>query len=234
MALIPAGSVEISGSSAPAKFDSFCLDHTEVTVADFSKCVDDHKCTAPLAFRDIRFADDAFCNYKHPAGRQLHPINCVSFEQATKFCASAGKRLPTESEWQWAAQGGSEKRIFPWGDARPSPQNVNACGLECVANAAQRGFTDWPALYRVRDDYPETAPVGVIAGGASAFKTFDMAGNVREWTSTETSPSEKGAKRFISRGGSWQEDTADALKTSHRFEDEASSQYPSLGFRCAK
>ena len=84
---------------------SFRLDKTEVTVEAYGECVRAGRCGEPEAYLDERGNYRSFCNWRHPQGRLAHPVNCVDFQQAAKFCAWAGKRLPTEEEWEYAARG---------------------------------------------------------------------------------------------------------------------------------
>src|SRR5262249_20265763 len=94
-------------------------------------------------------------------GREDLPINSVSWAEARDFCAWAGKRLPTEEEWERAAAGGTEQRAFPWGNADPGdgvcwkrPPDGSPCA---VATSPQ-----------------DRTPEGI----------FDLAGNVKEWTAS--------------------------------------------------
>jgi formylglycine-generating enzyme required for sulfatase activity len=92
----------------------FDIDTNLVTVAEYTHCVDEMLCPAPIA-------DQPTCNYGHP-DRSNHPMNCVDYTQATAFCHAKSERLPNEEEWEFAARGGAEERTYPWGNAEPGAQ----------------------------------------------------------------------------------------------------------------
>lgn len=141
---------------------SFYIDITEVTLGDYMKCVNDSFCGSPMTS-----AQDGGCN----AGRPLdsHPVNCVSGHDAGGYCASLGKRLPTEEEWDYAAFGGV--RTYPWGEDPPSARFLNA-------NVAWEDIPKWGL-----DSWnPGTAPVGSFPDGATPEGLLDMGGNLWEWT----------------------------------------------------
>lgn len=172
--------------------DAFAIDKTEVTVAEYRQCVEAGKCTSTgltMPYWDGKeHAESAsFCNWDKSDGAQ-HPINCVDWMQADAYCRWAGKRLPTEAEWEKAARG-TDKRVYPWGNEWDATK----------ANAIPRG----------------TVPVGSFPTGASPFGVLDLSGNVWEWTADwydsayyqngpTQNPSGPGTGIFRSvRGGSW-------------------------------
>jgi formylglycine-generating enzyme required for sulfatase activity len=169
---------------------SFCLDRHEVTVAEFHRCSDPGECKRP--FLKSHWADPAdeadveaaafasLCN-EGREGVADHPINCVTWEQADGFCRFRGARLPTEIEWERAARGG-DGRPYPWGDASPGPERLNACGSECLAwfRFSKVGLD--AGMFAASDAHVETSPVGSFPQGQGKGGLDDLAGNVAEWT----------------------------------------------------
>jgi len=98
---------------------TFWIDSTEVTAAQYALCFNDGGCTMP--------AERSGCTFGLEE-RADHPINCVDYAQASAFCSWAGKRLPSEAEWEKAARGPNDERRFPWGDEDPSLFLVRAHG----------------------------------------------------------------------------------------------------------
>jgi len=119
----------------------------------------------------------AGADWRHPrgpgstlAGLENHPVVHVAYEDALAYATWAGKELPSEAEWEYAAKGGSDNTIFPWGDEL-------APGGRHMANTWQGEFP-WENLQL--DGYEFTAPVGSFP--ANGFGLYDMIGNVWEWT----------------------------------------------------
>lgn len=186
---------------------SFFLDEDEVTLAEYRGCVEAGACKA--THRDHRF-----CNAKLEE-RDDHPVNCVDLRMAKAFCEWAGKRLPTEREWEYAASGG-ERRRFSWGEEDPTPKRC------CY-------------------DHPGgSCPIKQFEPGA--FGLYDMTGNVWEWTESafDPYPSKPGAdaldpkKRYAYRGGSWSRRFPKWMTTRLRNRYEPDKYSASIGFRCAK
>ena len=168
MVLIPAGEFQMGSVDADAdddekpvhtvSVDAFYMDTHEVTNAAYKAFVDANppwqKGKIQPEFHDGEYLSDWDGN-NYPAGKANHPVTYVSWYAAMAYSAWAGKRLPTEAEWEYAARGGLEGKKYPWGDTI-SPQNANY--------------------------YPhvgEATAVGRYA--ANNYGLFDMAGNVWEW-----------------------------------------------------
>jgi formylglycine-generating enzyme required for sulfatase activity len=133
----------------------------------------------PVDLRDFRnwWAYVPGASWEHPegpesgiGGRERHPITHVAYEDAQAYAAWAGKELPTESEWEFAARGGIEGATFVWGDEF-APRG------RMMANTWQGEFP-WQNLSL--DGFDGTSPVGSFR--PNGYGLFDMAGNVWEWT----------------------------------------------------
>ncbi|HTF57726.1 MAG TPA: SUMF1/EgtB/PvdO family nonheme iron enzyme [Planctomycetota bacterium] len=185
----------------------FLMDVTEVTNEEYFLFVLQTGHRAPVnpfwSGRDLR------------PGVELLPVTHVNTADAEAFAAWAGKRLPTEDEWEYAARW-VDGRPFPWGATIPTLENLPAQTVE-VAKVKSGGANPFPAL----------RPVGTLPAGASPFGIHDLAGNVWEWTSSTTEG------RRILKGGSFLTNL-NAARSSNRLADDADLLHPDVGFRCVK
>jgi formylglycine-generating enzyme required for sulfatase activity len=200
--------------------DAFYIDRTEVTNAQFKAFCDATSRVYP---------NNPYWDGSYFLGKPDHPVVLITYEQARAYCEWAGKRLPTEAEWEKAARG-TDGRIYPWG-------NVWQEGL---ANLAGDDFG--------ADRFYRTAPVGSLPNGASPYGALDMIGNVWEWCADWYDPSyyarspqrnpqgpEMALRERVARGGSFsspRSPTGDTT-THNRSKNAPNLPIDRLGCRCA-
>ena len=194
---------------------AFRIDQHEVTAAEYKACVTAAGCTPTNTGDEY--------TYDRP-GSESHPVNGVDWDQARAYCAWAGKRLPTEAEWEKAARGADGRR-YPWGND----------SLDC----------DHAVLSTKTCSSPGTAPTGSRPRGASPYGALDMSGNVREWVEDSYHRSYTGApsdgsawvapagESRVVRGGSWSYGPTGFLRTSARRDSDPALRSSATGFRCA-
>ena len=162
--------------------------------------------------------------WRHPegpgsdiSGRMDHPVVHVAFDDAVAYATWAGKRLPTEAEWERAARGGLEGKRFVWGDGALDPSRCNVW----------QG--DFPWRNTAEDGFVRTAPVGTYA--PNGFGLVDMAGNVWEWCSDKFAPGER-----VHRGGSYlcNPSYCSSYRPSARMGCTPDTALGHLGFRCVR
>jgi serine/threonine-protein kinase len=229
---------------------TYCMDMQEVTTDAYRRCSDRGDCKragvtnkwSGITPDDSR-AYDPLCNAggEH-SDRGDHPINCVDWKMADRYCKAEGKRLPTEAEWEFAARG-SDGRKYPWGDDAPSVTRLNACGAECTAWGNAHG-TVLSALFGESDPWPTTSPVGSFPLGASASGIVDLVGNVWEWISDYYAPYTDADREdpsgpptgvtHVMRGGAWNGAQASWVRPSFRFHGAEGLRSHGIGFRCAR
>ena len=207
------------------KVRSFFMKKTEVTVVQYRACVNVGKCTKPQ--------QQSSCNWG-VAGRDTHPVTCVSWNQAKVYCKWIGGRLPSEAEWEYAARGGGKDKVYPWGNDPAS----------CV--------------YSVMDDRATKVSGGTTTDGCGVDGTFaacsriagntahglcDMSGNAWEWVEDCWHTGYNGAPsngrpwktncanaNMTMRGGN-HSSAAKAVRTTYRSYNKPDYY---LGFRCAR
>ena len=244
MRLIPAGEFEMGNSLEEGGDDerpvhtvyvgSFYIDVHEVTNAQYKQFMQETGHAAPA------FWEDPDLNAPN------HPVVGVSWYDAVAYCQWAGKRLPTEAEWEKAARGGLVGKRHSWCDESPE-------AFQC--NFADKQAPDWAnwADRSLDDGYQFTAPVGAYP--RNGYGLFDMPGNVWEWcmdaydprayaSSPKDNPVAGGLIAFdnndytnvtthrVHRGGSWLHPPGN-LRVSNRNSLHPANASIYLGFRCA-
>ena len=216
MMLIPAGEFQMGGYSYNEKpihtvyVDAFYMDKYEVTNAQYKKFMDATGNKAPSYW------------FKSEYNAPDMPVIAVNWYEATAYAKWAGKRLPTEAEWEKAARGGLKNKKYPLGDSL-SHDDANYDGTGG------------------KDLWESASPVGSFS--PNGYGLHDMAGNVWEWCADwydsdyytrlpERNPKgpDSGVARVL-RGGSWYYDPFH-LRVSNRFFNDPMSTYFAVGFRC--
>ncbi|MEI7893990.1 MAG: SUMF1/EgtB/PvdO family nonheme iron enzyme, partial [Myxococcales bacterium] len=256
MVRLPAGTVHLgfNGGEADERPEHdvspapFSLDQHEVTGEAWRLCEKEKGCPAAptevasptLTEQEKKFGQ--FCNGRY-SDRGKHPINCVTWDEATQFCTWAGKRLPTESEWEYAALGATmapSSPSYPWGQGPPNARRTNACGKECVDKLRSLGLQSPQPLYPDSDGFEATAPVGSFAlEGDTPQGLTDLGGNVSEWVSDLYKPYAgtvaAGETRRVNRGGNWLAgNDPKTLRVTKRWKDDMKVRDAIVGFRCAR
>lgn len=202
MKAIPAGSFD--RANAAVSVGPFCLDRTEVTLGAFQACVTAGACDP------IPTTVDERCNARS-AGRDGHPVDCVTAAQAASFCAWKGKRLPSSDELSWAARGAVADAKYPWGTTDPAPSDSP------------------PRLCWAPVSPDHTCTAGSFPEGASPQGVLDLAGNVWEWTATD----EGAGNRRVQGGGYWDQNPVMLFQADYWEPMPADTAAPAYGFRCA-
>lgn len=194
--------------------DSFWIDQTEITNGMYALCVNDGKCAAPGSKESLTRP-----NYYGEPKYNNYPVVLVDWNRAKTYCEWAGRRLPTEAEWEKAARG-TESLVYPWGNTVPDK-----------------------SLSNYGDFVGDTTEVGLYPTGASPYGALDMAGNVWEWVndwfaadyykdSPEANPPGPSTGRtHVLRGGAWNLNE-DLVRSTFRG-THPSEPNLGIGFRCA-
>jgi formylglycine-generating enzyme required for sulfatase activity len=199
--------------------DAFWIDQTEVTNVMYEKCVSAGECVSPGEI--YNFSNSDYAN---------HPVGGILWDHAVGYCEWANNgRLPTEAEWEKAAQGSPESRKYPWGNQEPSCE----FGVE---NGAQYAECNGGLA------------VPVASFSSNGYDLYDMAGNVSEWVldwydisfySNSPSANPQGptlGEQRVTRGGGWgiYGGLENALRVADRREYSPYHATGTIGFRCAR
>jgi formylglycine-generating enzyme required for sulfatase activity len=210
----------LSGNEQPVHsvtIQAFSMAKTQTTVEQYMACVADGSCSDPGTW-----SLDCYWNRE---GFEKHPVNCISWHMASAFCQWTGGRLPSESEWEYAARSQGQDITYPWGDETPScdfavmNDGENGCGanLPHAVCSKEAGNTDQGLC--------------------------DMAGNVFDWVQDGWHSNYNGAPTDgsawegtskVVRGGSYLNGASD-LRTAwrkHYFGPDYQNTF--IGFRCAR
>ena len=225
MVLIPAGEFTMGtnsrlpdeGPEHKVTLPAFYIDIYEVTNLQYKKFNDETKRRSP----------DHFRNRTYPEGKADHPVTYVSWNDANAYCQWAGKRLPTDQEWEKAARG-TDARWFPWGNEFDYTKSNN------------------PVRWHEIGLFGDTTPVGSFEQGASPYGVYDMSGNVWEWTASwykaylgnQVSSESYGERYKTLKGGSWFDcsfyNCGLSAPVFNRAFFSKRTKNDSFGFRCAK
>lgn len=219
MVLIPAGSFRMGKSKRSVHLDAFYIDRTPVTNREFQTFLEvtGYRPSDPSGGRFVPHV----LSGKLSKREEEHPVVYVSLFDARAFAAWAGKRLPSEAEWEKAARG-VDGRKYPWGRGEPNKNRAN------YGNKAGG-----------------TARVGSFPDGASPYGVLDLAGNVWEWCDDFDDPAfyedgppnnphnEHASERVVMRGGSYLFGVQ-ALRTYARTSFDPHYRFAGGGFRCAR
>jgi formylglycine-generating enzyme required for sulfatase activity len=220
--------------------NGFYIDTYEVTNARFKEFVE---ATGYVTDLEKDPASALGRSWHHPYGPNSssaddmpdHPVVCVSWNDAQTYAAWAGKRLPTEAEWEKAARG-TDARVYPWGNTAPTAELSNIADKSAGLKWSEASLDD---------THKQAAPAGAFPAGTSAYGADDMGGNVWEWcrdwwasdyyaNSPAKNPLGPQTGDFkVIRGGSWFY-SSEGTRAAHRMYFRPEGAGAAIGFRCVK
>ena len=253
MVLIPAGEFEMGDHHShggnkerpvhPVYLDAFYIDKYEVTNVQYKKFVLATGHREPVGWGyvngDFQYGYRPWSDPNFNGDDQ--PVVCVRWGDAKAYADWAGKRLPTEAEWEKAARGGLPGKKYVWDDDWPPPQGAGNF-VDETAKKTSPGLHTFLIIHGYDDGYAETAPVGSF--NPNGYGLHDMAGNVWEWCADwfdsgyyAKSPRENPAGPLsgsyrVMRGGGWDRSDWFALRVTYRCSDPPDVTYSGVGFRC--
>lgn len=196
------------GDSIGAVVNPFDISKAEVTVEQYAECVDKGECRKPI----IRNGDG--CNYR--PGRQLYPMNCIDWFDASAYAKFKGGRLPSSNQWLYAATSGGKHWKYPWGSDEPTCDRVV---MRCNGSSGVDG----------------TLPVCSKPAGNTEEGLCDIVGNVQEWTSDRFGSGTGMHARRVVHGSSFAPSSPVYHEVGTRtYEDPASWIHSYIGFRIAR
>ena len=227
MVLVPAGKFTMGSPDGEGSKDehpqhtvdlaAFCIDQYEVTVERYDRFMAQMNPPKPKHWDEVELKRDG-----------QKPVVGIDWHDAQFYCEWAGKRLPTEAEWEKAARG-TDKQTYPWGGTKPNSSTAN------FRKSPDRGKT-----------YAEKLKaVGSYERGKSPYGAYDMTGNVSEWVADwydkeyyRNSPPKNPQGPLTGtfrgwRGGSWN-DHHSRLESADRAKNGPNVRKDTVGFRCAQ
>ena len=255
MILIPAG--EFRMGSTEAQISGFLKDFEGIQFNAFQAEIPQRQVSLPAYYIDqYEVSYRYYRAFLESTGRDApafwenerfhkpdHPVLGVTWYDATAYCIWAGKRLPTEAEWEQASRG-SQGYAYPWGNAW-DPQRTNTASY--WAGKTFLSMAKWSEWMQTALDRGKAGPldVGTFSNGVSPFGVHDMAGNVSEWVFDWYAPYESqptlihnpngadSGTMKVHRGGSWSVSSIFARST-YRARENPEKRSPYIGMRCAK